>query len=299
MESLLRCPNCKSEMTKVKEPDITIDRCEKCGGVFLDKGGLNILTTGMAGDIEFCSIDQETHKDRFVIRNCPKCPNQTMRKINLLAYSDTIFDFCPLCEGFYLDKEELKSANLELESLTKDKEQEEYRGYRDGHLVCLDKINDVTIGSIGAGGLGPLTYTQNLFFLRLSVYFKEALGLGLRIYSEKWTNKISKLMGLFKEQDIQIGNEDLDSVLVIQGKDKQKIQTLLSSKELQKELLNFISSKPKMLKIPPRLEITDKRIILTEGPYTGSGRYDAEKDSSGVAARVIKLALLFEQFDKK
>ena len=33
-----------NDMKKIKEPDITFDRCEKCGGVFLEKGELNILT---------------------------------------------------------------------------------------------------------------------------------------------------------------------------------------------------------------------------------------------------------------
>jgi len=35
---LLKCPNCKSNMNKIKEPDLTIERCESCGGVFLEKG---------------------------------------------------------------------------------------------------------------------------------------------------------------------------------------------------------------------------------------------------------------------
>lgn len=289
----MKCPNCKSAMTKVKELDIAIERCKKCGGAFLDRGELNILATGMTGDIEFCSIDDEIHKDKFVMRDCPKCPDQKMRKINLLAYSDTIFDFCPQCEGFYLDKGELKTMNLELEALTEHRQPEEYRGYRENHLVRLDKIRDVTMGD-----MGPFTYTQNIFFLRLSVYFKQPLGIGLRIYSEKWTERISKLIGLFKGQDIQVGNKDLDPVFIIQGKNKHKIKTLLSSKELQKELLDFISNKPKMFTTPGRMEIIDKRIILTEGPYAGPGHYDVDKDLSGIVSRVIKLALLFEQSNK-
>lgn len=286
----MNCPNCKFEMSKIKEPDITIERCEKCGGIFLDKRELNILATSMAGDIEFCSIDDDIHKDKFGVRNCPKCPDQKMRKINLLDYSNTIFDFCPKCEGFFLDKRELETTNLELEELIKNKQPEEYRGYKENHLVRLDKIKDVAMS-----GFGPFPYTQNIFFLRLSVYFEKPLAVGLRIYSEKWTERLSNLFGLFKEQDIQIGDEELDQTFIIQGKDKQKIKILLSSKELKKELLNFVSNRPKMLTAPAKLEIIDRRIILTEGPYTGSGSYDVKNDPSGVVTRAIKLALLFEK----
>ncbi len=303
----MNCPNCKSEMSKIKERDITIDRCEKCGGIFLDKGELNILATGMAGDIEFCSIDDNIHKDKFGVRNCPKCSclfqnlknseiktcDQKMRKVNLLSHSDTIFDFCPKCEGFFLDKRELETMNLELEELTKNKQPEEYRGHKENHLVRLDKIKDVVMT-----GFGPFPYTQNICFLRMSVYFEKPLGIGLRIYSEKQTEKLSKLFGLFKGQDTQIGDEELDRAFIIQGKDKQKIKILLSSKEIKKELLNFVLDKPKILTTPSRIEITDRRIILTEGPYIGSGNYnyDIENDPSGAATRAIKLALLFEKF---
>ena len=50
---LLTCPRCKSVMHKIEEPDITVDRCSECGGTFLDKGELDVLATGMSGEIEF------------------------------------------------------------------------------------------------------------------------------------------------------------------------------------------------------------------------------------------------------
>ena len=287
---LLKCPNCKSDMREVKEPDITFYRCKECGGVFLDKGELNILATGMAGNIELCSIDDESHKDKFGIRYCPKCTGQKMKKVNLLVYSEIVFDFCPKCEGFYLDKGEINKMNIELEELNKDKHPQEYRGYIDNHLVRLDKIKDVAIG-----GMGAITYPQNIFFLRLSVYFEKPFNIGLRVHSEKRMDKISKLIGLFKQQDIQTEDKALDSAFIIQGKDEQKVKALLSSEELKKELLTFVSNKPKMLTAEGKLEITDKRIVLTEGPYDGPGSYDAEKDPSGVVKRALKLALLFEE----
>ena len=137
----LTCPGCKSRMARVKDTDIWVDRCTSCSGVFLDKNELNVLATGMSGDIEYCSIDAKKHEDKFAARSCPVCPDQPMRKIDLLIYADTIFDYCPNCEGFYLDKGELAAMNCELEELNRDRLPEEYRGYRGEHLVRLKRIS--------------------------------------------------------------------------------------------------------------------------------------------------------------
>jgi Zn-finger nucleic acid-binding protein len=40
---LLTCPRCESEMDRVKEPDLVVDRCPECGGTFFDKGELDEL----------------------------------------------------------------------------------------------------------------------------------------------------------------------------------------------------------------------------------------------------------------
>ncbi|MDX1708923.1 MAG: zf-TFIIB domain-containing protein [Desulfobacterales bacterium] len=61
------------------------------------------------------------HKDNFPKCSCPKCQSQKMKKINLLRLSDIIFDFCPKCEGFFLDKGELDAMNAELEKWSETK----------------------------------------------------------------------------------------------------------------------------------------------------------------------------------
>lgn len=37
-EGLFTCPRCKIEMEKLKKEDVIIDVCNKCGGMWLDKG---------------------------------------------------------------------------------------------------------------------------------------------------------------------------------------------------------------------------------------------------------------------
>ena len=228
-------------MARVKDTDIWVDRCTSCSGVFLDKNELNVLATGMSGDIEYCSIDAKKHEDKFAARSCPVCPDQPMRKIDLLIYADTIFDYCPNCEGFYLDKGELAAMNCELEELNRDRLPEEYRGYRGEHLVRLDRFNDAVLGAVGLAGVAA--HAVPVFYLRLSVYFEKPLGLDFRLYSEKWAHKLSKFIGAFKNQDVHTGHAVLDPLFVIQGSDERKVRDLLAGEEIQKALKRF-SNRP-------------------------------------------------------
>jgi len=286
----MKCPNCSTEMKEVKEPDITTDVCPNCGGVYLTQGELNVLATGMAGDIEFCSIDEDVHKEHFPIRKCPKCQDQNMEKINLLCYSDIIFDFCPKCNGFFLDKGELNDINVELEKLTKHKTAEEYRGYIGNHLVRSDRVDDVMICS-RPGTL--TTYSTNVSYIRISVYYTKPLGMGLWMHSENWTHKFMKTLGLSNKQEIQTGHTEVDNTFIIQGDNVDNIKDLLSSSDIQNELINFIKEKPKIFEKPGTLQILDTHIIYSEGPYTKDTTYNVEDDPSGIVNRMVKIATLF------
>jgi hypothetical protein len=45
------CPRCGSPMTEVGVEQVKIDRCTNCGGIFLDKGELEILTHAKSGGL--------------------------------------------------------------------------------------------------------------------------------------------------------------------------------------------------------------------------------------------------------
>ncbi len=44
---LLMCPNCNASMQEVKREDVAIDMCTACRGVWLDRGELEKLLTGV------------------------------------------------------------------------------------------------------------------------------------------------------------------------------------------------------------------------------------------------------------
>jgi Zn-finger nucleic acid-binding protein len=45
----MTCPRCASAMNEVAVEEVKVDRCTGCGGVFLDKGELELLTHAKSG----------------------------------------------------------------------------------------------------------------------------------------------------------------------------------------------------------------------------------------------------------
>jgi hypothetical protein len=45
----INCPRCESVMNEVSVEHVKVDRCTGCGGVFLDKGELEMLTHSKSG----------------------------------------------------------------------------------------------------------------------------------------------------------------------------------------------------------------------------------------------------------
>lgn len=49
--TVLKCPRCGAEMEEVTAEFAKIDRCIRCGGVFLDRGELELLTHAKCGGL--------------------------------------------------------------------------------------------------------------------------------------------------------------------------------------------------------------------------------------------------------
>lgn len=287
---VLKCPGCGTIMETKQEADITLDMCKSCGGVFLDKGELNDLATGMSGDIEFCSIDNDSHKDKYPSRNCPRCEKQVFRKINLLRLSDLIFDYCSKCEGLYLDRNELELMNEELCILSGDGVADEIREYINDHLLRVDVVGGATLI---ANPTTATTGVQTTTF-RASLYYKKPLKMGLRVSEESWGKKLLKAFRLYDAKDIEIGNTKIDNSFVIKGHDVAGIKKLLNSRELQEALLGFVSGKSKIHSTPGSLEILDSCLVYTEGPYRGKFSVNIRESSKNVIEKMYKIVQIIE-----
>ncbi|MHC4247825.1 MAG: zf-TFIIB domain-containing protein [Planctomycetota bacterium] len=276
------CPGCGAEMRSHVEPDITTDRCVACEAAFLDGGELNVLATGLSGDIEFCSKDRECPPDRFGRRQCPKCMNETMRKVELLRYTDIVFDFCDECQGFFLDPGEVEEMNASLRDISGRERGEELREYQDGHLVTVDLAKGVS--TLGASSIPIGTNT-----IVMAIYFRSPFGAGMRIHSEGWTVKLAKFFGLYRHVDIETGIAEFDGAFVVEATDPAVARRALSV-GAQRALHGFVAGRPQLVLQPGALQVVDDRIVYTEGPYAGELVTDVVAASSKVTGPLLAIA---------
>ena len=255
---------------------------------FLDAKELNVLATGMSGNIEYCTIDTDEHKDKFPVRKCPKCNEKLMDKVNLLEFSNIIFDYCTNCHGFFLDKREVKSMNAYLIKNTPSKRSEEIRKTIKNYLVRLDIISDgyavtdfksIMIPGRISYGIGNMIHVR--------IYFQSPLNLGLEVYQEKWSAKLAKLFNLYNGQDIIIGNKEFDSYFIVRSNNENKLRQALTP-SIQDKINNFMSSNRSIIKKSGTLKIYDDYIFYTEGPYIDPKEI---KDVSDMAEPIINFLI--------
>ena len=152
---------------------------------------------------------------------------------------------------------------------------EELRDTIDGHLVRLNRLRDTLVAG---GDFG--SSAQQVEHFQVVVYLAKPLGIGLRITKERWSTKLAKLFGLFKGQDLEVGEKSFDTAFVVQCEKEDQGRVLLSP-ELQAALLDFDSRKPRLFDQPflskltsksayGSLTVWDDRIEYLEGPYAVS-----------------------------
>ena len=114
LETEHTCPACSGNLSLYEVFGIEIEGCSKCKGVFLDKDELRSLKDkGTKGswlalrwmDDEVESIEKS--KAMHSKRSCPKC-KETKFISTYFGDSSTIIDWCPKCNGIWLDREELQ-----------------------------------------------------------------------------------------------------------------------------------------------------------------------------------------------
>lgn len=122
----IKCPKCSGvKLTKRDFQGTPIDVCEKCGGLWLDKGELNKIAHPIQGDVEFCSHEHEAPQSSEL--ECPSCHGKKLLKAKFIEFSDINLDHCAECDGIWLDKGELDAVNAEIDSLTKIPESWDHR----------------------------------------------------------------------------------------------------------------------------------------------------------------------------
>lgn len=111
----MNCPNCKSSMKTLPYEGVMIDRCDGCGGHWLDKGEIGRIVE-TRGETFSHAQKVQAFKEKGVDASagkafgCPKC-KQPMRKFNYALNSGVILDKCQ-GHGFWFDKGELEKIQI-------------------------------------------------------------------------------------------------------------------------------------------------------------------------------------------
>ena len=72
------------------------------------------------------------------------------------------------------------------------------------------------------------------------------------------------------------------------------IKNLLSSEELQDELLEFVSMKPKLHLKSGCLEVLDSCLVYTEGPYIGKFSINIHESSKKIVEKMQQIVQKIE-----
>jgi uncharacterized protein len=104
------CIKCKKAMSKSKLQGVLVDKCNICGGIWLDGGELNMIKYNDCKDdntlLKEARGEVLEEKMRLIVTEglCPKCQKQ---RINTYVRSGVEIDQCPACGGIFFDYGEL------------------------------------------------------------------------------------------------------------------------------------------------------------------------------------------------
>lgn len=115
----MKCPNCANAMQTELYEGVEIDRCNICGGTWLDDGEIRTIVqevqTEFTEEEKLSAFDRKggDQRERKPI-HCPKC-NATMTTFQYLYNSGVFIDSCPNGHGIYLDNHELEMVQIFME----------------------------------------------------------------------------------------------------------------------------------------------------------------------------------------
>jgi len=284
----LKCPNCDTNFVLIKDPDLEYEKCPNCNCIFLDKGELNILETGLAGDVEthFINIVSEKNNNKNI--NCPKCQVQ-MQKARFGNYAKIYFDFCSSCSGYFMTIAEEKQINDYLQSIRENKSNQEYRKYKNGVLVRVD-IEENSLAMSGGGKMLISGYSSQNYLI-ISVFYQKPLEIDLVITQENLLLKITKLLLGNNLGEKHTGNKHFDNLFKIHAADEEKLKSFVTEAVTTK-ILNFMKENPTIYGIHGKLTLFDNRLTYKEGPYYNSPSYKDDNKFKIIIDDLVELARL-------
>lgn len=105
----MNCPRCQTPLIIVEYEDIELDWCSACGGLWFNRGEMDLLALKMGlPPVRFAPAPPGNARDEKMLK-CPEC-NRRMDKRLLEEDHSTVVDVCPHCGGLWLDHGELEQV---------------------------------------------------------------------------------------------------------------------------------------------------------------------------------------------
>ncbi len=102
----MKCPVCRVPTYVVEFKQIELDLCPDCGGVWFDRGELELLLPSAQDAGLTPAVTDEAG------RPCPLC-SRTMDKMNIGPGRRVLVDSCPTC-GLWFDRREVEDLSRDL-----------------------------------------------------------------------------------------------------------------------------------------------------------------------------------------
>ena len=121
----MKCPICENVDLRATDFGeygfVIIDICQNCQGSWFDKGELDRLDDSVWTNVEKVEWHNISPDHKNI--KCPKC-NINLEPLSPEDAKELIVDYCPSCQGFWLDKGELdrmREVSLKIDSETSKK----------------------------------------------------------------------------------------------------------------------------------------------------------------------------------
>lgn len=103
----MKCPACRVPTYVVEYNQVELDLCPDCGGVWFDRGELELLLSGGA------AVPLADARTTEAGRSCPLC-DKTMEKKNIGPGGRVLVDVCPRDCGLWFDRAEVEDLGRDL-----------------------------------------------------------------------------------------------------------------------------------------------------------------------------------------
>lgn len=102
------CPACKNAMITLEFADVEIDHCVGCGGIWLDKGELELLLTDPDEAKKLLTSRAAERNYTEQTRKCPICSRKMQKVLVGDSGRPVLIDQCSKGDGLWFDKDELQ-----------------------------------------------------------------------------------------------------------------------------------------------------------------------------------------------